>query len=322
MLTHDELSAAPQVHPARRAAGQAPIGLLAQAGNKAVGSLLSVLAGHRAAPPVVQRSCGCGGGSAGRGSPGPQVASLQEDGSGEPEGAAPVCLTCAALRAAASAPGGALAYVGAGPGMGALSSAASTVRRPVGTEPVEETDDTDPSLAGGLAADQVSGEGDAGAGDLASEESDEAVAAPATRPDATVPGRGGPTPPPVMVPVDASRAGAAVVCRGNNRYEVWMNPSSGACVQSCMRRHEEKHIADFNADANYKATVKCASLPDGETFTYASNADAARFECAASDVEIACINEQLKTEKDETCKKTLTRRATVTMPNYKKGFGC
>jgi len=134
---------------------------------------------------------------------------------------------------------------------------------------------------------------------------------------------GAPKPPPVMVPVDASRAGASVVCTGGSTdYRVWMNPTSPACVVPCMTRHEEKHIADFKADPAYTPAVKCASMPDGETFTYASTADAKRFECAASDVEIACITNQLTTEKDDACKTMLTTRKTVTLPNYKAGFAC
>jgi hypothetical protein len=124
-----------------------------------------------------------------------------------------------------------------------------------------------------------------------------------------------------MVPVSAS-AGASVTCKGHNSYEVWMNPSEPACVQPCERRHEEKHIADFNADPSYKATVKCVSLPDGETFSYASTADAARFECAASNVEIACLTEQLKTTTSVGDKAIMTNRRDVILPNYKRGFGC
>jgi len=125
-------------------------------------------------------------------------------------------------------------------------------------------------------------------------------------------------PPPVLVPVDASRAGACVICNGGN-FAVWINPAEPTCTVACMRKHEEKHIADFKADDAYKN--KCASTPDGETFYYASAADAKRFEHPAIDIEIACINKQLETETDEGNKKILKHRAEVTLPAYRRSFG-
>jgi hypothetical protein len=126
----------------------------------------------------------------------------------------------------------------------------------------------------------------------------------------------------VLSPPDPSSAGAAVICKGQNKYEVWVNPSSSACAVPCMKKHEEKHITDFEADPDYKAATKCKGSAEGDVVVYNNDADAKRFECAASDVEIKCIEEQLKTEKDENCKKTLATRKDTTLPNYKKRFGC
>jgi len=125
-------------------------------------------------------------------------------------------------------------------------------------------------------------------------------------------------PPPVLVPVDPSRAGACVICNGGD-FDVWINPAMPACTHDCMTQHEEKHIVDFMADDDYKD--KCLSTPDGETFYYNSMDDARRFEHPAIDIEIACIEEQLKTETDEENEKILKRRAEVVLPRYRESFG-
>lgn len=351
MLVHERLPE--EIRQPRAGAGAArasqPVGLLALqalAGNGAVASLLAGRPGGPRPLPHVQRcgpaapDCNCGPEekeAAAVGAPGQE----QDHGQDDAHDGGGVCLTCEALRAARDSPGGAIAYVASGgvpqwrppaptpaptPGPAPASGrapAAPSVR----TDPLTGDESDDGSAAGGLAANLVdSSGGAAGAGDL-TQNPEEAVASPgdpggsAGRPEHLRHDPSDQAPPPVMVPVSAT-AGASVVCKGHNTYEVWQNPSEPACVQPCEKKHEEKHIADFNADANYKATVKCASLPDGETFTYASNADAARFECAASDVEIACLSAQIAKETDESCKTMATRRRDVILPNYKKGFGC
>lgn len=329
MLIHEELAAVARGGKSRPSnASPLALPLAFRAGNRAVASVLAARpAVQRSALPAVQRGCGCGG-ACGCGSndtpdtaeQAPTVAAPAEESAGE-GGAGSVCLTCTALKAAKGSPGGAIAYVGSRPPRLQVGGG-----RQVATEPIEEDDGGDGSVGQELASEVLAqtggGEQAAAGADTGGQAPDEGVASPATRPDEIKPGERAGTPPPVMVPVDASSAGASVVCKGHNSYEVWMNPSTSACSAPCMRKHEEKHIADFNADPNYKATVKCPSLPDGETFTYASDADAKRFECAASDVEIACINDKLRTETDEACKTRLTRRKTVTLPNYKAGFGC
>lgn len=116
------------------------------------------------------------------------------------------------------------------------------------------------------------------------------------------------------VPVDASKAGGSVVCNKGN-FLVWINPTLDPCVTTCARKHEEKHIADFTADPNYKDI--CKGIPDGETFNYRSCGDAARFEDAASDLEIDCLAKAIPGA-SAGCQKTMQTRKDVTLPNYKK----
>jgi hypothetical protein len=118
-----------------------------------------------------------------------------------------------------------------------------------------------------------------------------------------------------------SWAGGAVVCRGG-AMEVWINPTESACVQPCERRHEEKHIADFQADPNYRNA--CQGIPDGEQFTYRNDDDARRFETAATDVEIACLNASIPGA-SAACRPVMEQRRDVTLPAYKRRFeskGC
>jgi ferredoxin len=129
--------------------------------------------------------------------------------------------------------------------------------------------------------------------------------------------------PGAAVPVQAPPAGAggSVCCRGG-AMEVWINPSEPAWAQPCERRHEEKHVADFQADPNYRNW--CQGKPDGDCVTYANNDDARRFETAASDVEIACLDAAIPgaAAADQP---GMRNRRDVTLPNYKRSFasrGC
>jgi hypothetical protein len=134
---------------------------------------------------------------------------------------------------------------------------------------------------------------------------------------------------PVLVPVDPSKAGACVIVK-DKKFDAWYNPSEPKCVLGGMKIHEEKHIADFQADPNYKdiptkgltwnGPVK-GPVPDGETFYYRNSEDAKKFEHAAIDLEIAWLNEQLKTNLSETDKNIITKRATKILPAYRKSFG-
>jgi hypothetical protein len=304
------------------------LSLQTAAGNKAVSS--AIAASRRSLPIPVQRACGCGScGSGGRctaperstessESAAPRVSSPAETVDDHRHEGGGVCLTCEALRAARNSPGGAIAYVDRGSPPSWRPPVPSKPQ--VSTAPVAGDENDDGTEA---TAELVS--------DLVGEDNQENQGQGVGSPDSSGKSAGRPEnlrydpepalPPPVMVPVPAS-AGASVVCKGHNSYEVWQNPSEPAWAQPCETKHEQKHIEDFNADPNYKATVKCPSLPDGETFTYASMADAKRFECAASDVEIACLTDQIAKETDEGNRKGETTRRDVTLPNYKKGFGC
>lgn len=115
------------------------------------------------------------------------------------------------------------------------------------------------------------------------------------------------------VPIDAS-AGGTVVCKGG-KMEVWISPTMDPCVVPCARKHEEKHIADFQADPNYKDI--CKGIPDGETFNYRSCSDAVRFETAATDLEIACLASAIPGA-SKACKPIMQNRKDVTLPNYKR----
>jgi hypothetical protein len=117
-------------------------------------------------------------------------------------------------------------------------------------------------------------------------------------------------------------AGGTVLCRKGG-FEVWINPTMDPCVTDCARKHEEKHAADFKADPDYKDI--CKGIPDGETFNYKSCDDAARFEDAATDLEIDCLDKQLSGA-SKACQPVITQRKDTTLPKYKKevreGCGC
>jgi hypothetical protein len=162
-----------------------------------------------------------------------------------------------------------------------------------------------------------------------SRELEDAIHSPVTEPSellsdeelAALGGGGGPgsrrTP---LTPVPPS-AGGAVICRGG-AMEVWIRPTEPAAVQPCERRHEEKHVADFQADPNY--VNACQGIPDGEQFTYRNNDDARRFEHAATDVEIACLDAAIPGA-SAADRAIMEHRRDVTLPAYKRSFasgGC
>jgi hypothetical protein len=148
-------------------------------------------------------------------------------------------------------------------------------------------------------------------GNLDEEDAEEALGTPVGSPGAHSTNLG----PPVASPPDPSQAAGSVVCQGGN-MQVWVNPADiGGCNEACIRRHEEKHIADFQADPNYKNI--CKGVPNGDTFNYRSCEDARRFETAATDVEIACIDAALPGA-SAGCKATMKNRRDVTLPNYKR----
>jgi hypothetical protein len=118
-----------------------------------------------------------------------------------------------------------------------------------------------------------------------------------------------------LTPVPPTAAGT-VICKGG-AMEVWISPTETSCVAPCERRHEEKHIADFQADPDYKDI--CKGIPDGETFTYKNSDDARRFETAATDVEIACLNAAIPGA-SAACKPEMIDRRDNTLPAYKRSF--
>jgi hypothetical protein len=136
---------------------------------------------------------------------------------------------------------------------------------------------------------------------------------------------------PVLVPVNPARAGATVIVK-DKKFDIWINPAASKCVVEGMRLHEQKHIDDFNADPNYKdiptkgltweGPVK-GLVPDGETFYYRNDEDAKKFEHAAIDLEIEWLNKELEDiyELSDSDRKIITRRATKTLPEYRKSFG-
>ncbi len=118
---------------------------------------------------------------------------------------------------------------------------------------------------------------------------------------------------------DASMGGSVVCDKGN--MVVWINPSMDACVAPCARKHEEKHIADFKADPDYKDG--CKGVPDGHLIfgdgRYKSCDDAIRFEDAATDLEINCLANAIPSA-SAACKNTMQHRKDTTLPNYKKTY--
>jgi hypothetical protein len=123
-------------------------------------------------------------------------------------------------------------------------------------------------------------------------------------------------------PPDPAKAAGAVTCN-KGAFQVWMNPGNSPCINDCVRKHEEKHVADFNADPNYKDY--CKGVPDGDIVTYKSCDDAAKYEDAASDLEIDCLDKAIPGA-SKACQPIMTNRKDVTLPKYKKqvreGCGC
>jgi hypothetical protein len=117
---------------------------------------------------------------------------------------------------------------------------------------------------------------------------------------------------PPLVPVDPN-AGGTVVCKDGGFEVLLLGVDS--CTAPCARRHEEKHIADFQADPNYKDI--CKGIPNGETFNYRNCSDESRFETAASDVEIDCLAASIPTA-STSCKPIMQQRKDKTLPEYKK----
>jgi hypothetical protein len=128
--------------------------------------------------------------------------------------------------------------------------------------------------------------------------------------------------PAALAPPDPAKAAGAVVCN-KGAFQVWINPGNSPCINDCVRKHEEKHVADFNADPNYKDY--CKGVTDGDIVTYKSCDGARKYEDAASDVEIDCLNNAIPGA-SKACQPIMTNRKDVTLPNYKKqvraGCGC
>lgn len=115
----------------------------------------------------------------------------------------------------------------------------------------------------------------------------------------------------------SSSSGGTVICNKGN-MEVWINPTMDPCVVPCARKHEEKHIADFQADPNYKDA--CKGVPDGHMANggrYNNCDDGVRYENAASDLEIDCLTNAIPGA-SASCKSIMQNRKDVTLPNYKK----
>ena len=119
---------------------------------------------------------------------------------------------------------------------------------------------------------------------------------------------------------DPATMGGTVICSGGN-LTVWTNPANDPCVADCARRHEERHVADFSADPEYRNA--CAVIPEGHSIRYGSWDDARRFEYAATDGEIACLNAQYAGA-SAACKPIIALRRDTTLPNYRRSFsrGC
>lgn len=119
---------------------------------------------------------------------------------------------------------------------------------------------------------------------------------------------------------DPATMGGTVICSGG-ALTTWINPTMDPCVVDCARRHEEKHVADFTADPDYRNA--CAVIPEGHSVRYGSSDDARRFETAATDLEIACLNAQYAGA-SAACQPVIAARRDTTLPNYKRSFsrGC
>ncbi len=122
--------------------------------------------------------------------------------------------------------------------------------------------------------------------------------------------------------LDPAKQAGGIECQ-HGTMNVWVVPGLSPCLEPCVRRHEEKHISDFEGDPDYKDA--CVGIPDGKTFLYHSGADRERFETAATDLEIDCLDGELITETDPKCRKEMTQRRDVDLPKYKrdvKSTGC
>jgi hypothetical protein len=131
------------------------------------------------------------------------------------------------------------------------------------------------------------------------------------------------TPPTLDGYPDATRYGGMVVVR-DNAWSIWIN-SSTAVVPDCIRNgvilHEQKHVADFSADAEYRNFPTTGGASNGQTFYYGSSADARRFETAAVAVESAWIRNQLaRTDLSQSDRTILQNRVDRTLPNYIAGM--
>ena len=131
------------------------------------------------------------------------------------------------------------------------------------------------------------------------------------------------TPPTLDGYPDATRYGGMVVVR-DNAWSIWIN-SSTAVVPDCIRNgvilHEQKHVADFSADAEYRNFPTTGGASNGQTFYYGSSADARRFETAAVAVESAWIRNQLaRTDLSPSDRTILQNRVDRVLPNYLAGM--
>jgi hypothetical protein len=131
------------------------------------------------------------------------------------------------------------------------------------------------------------------------------------------------TPPTLDNYPDPTRDGGMVVVR-SNAWAIWINSDAAYvpdCIREGVRLHEQKHIDDFSADADYRSFPTTGGASDGQTFFYGSSADARRFETAAVGVESNWIRGQLGRE-DLTAedRRILQTRVNQDLPNYLAGL--
>ena len=128
------------------------------------------------------------------------------------------------------------------------------------------------------------------------------------------------TPPTLDGYPEPTRAAGMVVVE-NNAFAVWISSLVSDCIRGGVVLHEQKHINDFVADAEYSIFPTTGGAQNGQTFYYGSRDDQIRFETAAVAVESAWIrNELARTDLSESDRKRLQKRVDITLPNYLAGM--
>jgi len=127
--------------------------------------------------------------------------------------------------------------------------------------------------------------------------------------------------PPTLDGYPSPTQAAGMVVVENNAFAVWISSLVSDCIRGGVVLHEQKHINDFVADAEYSIFPTTGGAQNGQTFYYGSRDDQIRFETAAVAVESAWIrNELARTDLSESDRKLLQKRVEKTLPNYLAGM--